>query len=1079
MKHLLWIAVAVLMVCHRAAGQSCSLTVIGRADVCPPSQTPIVVAVDEGIAVVATATTLRAVDVRVAASPIPLGTTSVVGGAVYGMDYENGWVGVVDGSGTFRLYDFRTPTSPRSAGQYDIGPFIGFYGIDIVGNIAYIVDNGGGFTYIHAFDISSGTPALLSSAGGWNYSNVIAVGSDKSFVGMNFPFSSGVARPQVSVFQTSNPTSLSFCFRFDASTFWPSGNTTGLPWRDACAMGDTAYLVHPYAIAGRRAGTDACGNPASREYLWNLSHFTSDQFLAVDMNETKIFASRSSSGIRIFNRSNHQECGSLSTRRPVSMARQQRLLFGVESGVDDFWVMQIGADPEFVDPNPQPPVPSMVLGVTFDQTFPSRQNVDQRIDWSDAKMAAATKVVGGAACDGVTRLLHRVPVPGPGTVDFSLADENGATANVGYFGIPGATPNTTSLTGVPTRQVNGQHYGFASYVVPLNFWRTSADSNLTSRPARVTARFTPSGGGSSTTWTTTINLVRPPVLLLHGLTDPNDPNAEGSGMWKWALRKDPRFHVVYAHPYETTGNHSFAENIKQARIGAAHAAEAMRAKGYACTQVSVVGYSLGGILARLHAGNREGTYFRARNLGQGDFYKVITLYTPHYGSGWACLVERLYQAGSTVWREVLRRFGHDWQPPSLAPAMSDLRPDSNEIRQLPAIDVPTHVIAGVGGETALQLINSAAAGAATIPSPLRVVAVLVFTARTYWPELVGSSEHDMIVGKPSALGGLGGSASSTIGWLLKGSQIQSRGIHIGVGNEQFVGDQIIRPLLDEPIGSPKFAPGMPANSISNVPVPPVCSSRDIPNLQPANNGSLVIASPAPNTVVPAGGTLQLSLIPTGTFIPTSVFITSPIGTALGNAAPFTTTITVPANAVGQYVVQAFGIDDQFRVAFAADVTVQVSSTAVLQSLEMLNPYLPLTLPNEQSQVRVIGHYDTGITRDLTAAGTGTTYTSTDPLVVTVTTSGVVKPVTVGSARVYCGNAGLETFVEVAVAPSLCPADFNADNAVNTPDLVFFLGRFGQPVTPGSPAERADFNADGQVNTADLVFFLGRFGQPCP
>lgn len=66
-----------------------------------------------------------------------------------------------------------------------------------------------------------------------------------------------------------------------------------------------------------------------------------------------------------------------------------------------------------------------------------------------------------------------------------------------------------------------------------------------------------------------------------------------------------------------------------------------------------------------------------------------------------------------------------------------------------------------------------------------------------------------------------------------------------------------------------------------------------------------------------------------------------------------------------------------------------------------------------------------------------------------------------------------------VPPVACRADFNADNTVNTPDLVFFLGRFGQPVTPGSPAERADFNADGIVSTPDLVFFLGRFGQPCP
>jgi hypothetical protein len=66
-----------------------------------------------------------------------------------------------------------------------------------------------------------------------------------------------------------------------------------------------------------------------------------------------------------------------------------------------------------------------------------------------------------------------------------------------------------------------------------------------------------------------------------------------------------------------------------------------------------------------------------------------------------------------------------------------------------------------------------------------------------------------------------------------------------------------------------------------------------------------------------------------------------------------------------------------------------------------------------------------------------------------------------------------------IPPPCGGADFNSDGVVNTSDLVFFLGRFGQPATPGTLAERADFNADGVVNTVDLVFFLGRFGSVCP
>jgi hypothetical protein len=71
------------------------------------------------------------------------------------------------------------------------------------------------------------------------------------------------------------------------------------------------------------------------------------------------------------------------------------------------------------------------------------------------------------------------------------------------------------------------------------------------------------------------------------------------------------------------------------------------------------------------------------------------------------------------------------------------------------------------------------------------------------------------------------------------------------------------------------------------------------------------------------------------------------------------------------------------------------------------------------------------------------------------------------------------YVDAADAEMVTPVllgDFNGDCAVNTPDLVFFLGRFGN--TSGATVLTGDLNGDGAVNTPDLTRFLGRFGTKC-
>lgn len=75
------------------------------------------------------------------------------------------------------------------------------------------------------------------------------------------------------------------------------------------------------------------------------------------------------------------------------------------------------------------------------------------------------------------------------------------------------------------------------------------------------------------------------------------------------------------------------------------------------------------------------------------------------------------------------------------------------------------------------------------------------------------------------------------------------------------------------------------------------------------------------------------------------------------------------------------------------------------------------------------------------------------------------------------HADSEPFT-LTLTPVACPGDFNGDGKVNTPDLVYFLGRFGGAPATGEPWGGGDLNNDGAVDTQDLVAFLARFGKRC-
>ena len=85
----------------------------------------------------------------------------------------------------------------------------------------------------------------------------------------------------------------------------------------------------------------------------------------------------------------------------------------------------------------------------------------------------------------------------------------------------------------------------------------------------------------------------------------------------------------------------------------------------------------------------------------------------------------------------------------------------------------------------------------------------------------------------------------------------------------------------------------------------------------------------------------------------------------------------------------------------------------------------------------------------------------------------------GNASVYVANlptteahVGIDGIAVDTLTEAPCTADFNGDGAVNTQDLIAYLGAWS--VSDDS----ADINGDGLVNTQDFIAFLGLWVAGC-
>ena len=280
-----------------------------------------------------------------------------------------------------------------------------------------------------------------------------------------------------------------------------------------------------------------------------------------------------------------------------------------------------------------------------------------------AQLAAASHNVVGASADSAAQVLVQVIGPNVGDqIQLTLSDESGPSANGASAGYLTALPangmdSRTSggvLTVTSVATGGSKAMAFAVYHSPTDFARTGNVNDPTDSVRSVTIGATDTTAGTSTTQT--VNIVRPPVVFIHGLWgSPSDFMASDGGVlgaftgqvpWKISFARfdknvsatstvpnyvNPQFGFVTI-PGNTLGFlYAATQVLPQVRAAVADYKYSSVAGGQiAATQVDVIAHSMGGDVTRtlpLLSG-----YAGQDTYNQGYVHKLITLDTPHLGT---------------------------------------------------------------------------------------------------------------------------------------------------------------------------------------------------------------------------------------------------------------------------------------------------------------------------------------------------------------------------------------------------------------------------------------------------------------
>lgn len=655
------------------------------------------------------------------------------------------------------------------------------------------------------------------------------------------------------------------------------------------------------------------------------------------------------------------------------------------------------------------------------------------------------EVVAGAVTDGAAEVFIDAPVPGgtsPFNVVFTILEtgaepglfENGAFMNLG------PTVRLTAETIV--EDAMGDAFARITYHAPLEFVRQgpggAQDMDAIEREVafRVTVNgnaFSPANG---------LTLARPPVALIH---DQWDTAADWFDVLTALSVLTP---FVHAHDYSGTASGGVGANLGVAGNAVDKALRWAGREGFAAEKADVVAHGAGGLLARAYVQDLGEPFYR------GDVRKVITVGTPHSGTGWGDLI-----AASPFLRtmadDVVRGLTGDAEADAAgAVELATTSPLIDGLLNRPGLTarhfVPSHAVMV---ESALDNANSwervlAEAAFFVLRDGLREE---LARSTEFLTGLLGDS-HDLLVPAESQGGGLAAVATSLVA---------------APSHSAVVRDSSFDDLLQELLDAPAFGQGSPYDPAGFVQPPNI--SFDVTTLLPeqterkgGDDAALTFIGPAQDSVVAPGAEVAVTLaVPQDT---TEAIVFTEFGIEQLVEEPFETTLTIPQSATGDVRIVAVARAANGVLSGASTMVEVIPATRPVEVHALPPEFLALTT-GESYALRVLGQYSDGVVRDVTASALGTGYSLTG-IAASATANGIVDALMPGMATVTIRNVD-RADVAVDVVPGeppppvkLSPAllDFGTVIVNTRRDEVFVLENPGDGPVEGAAVGGGFFQA---------------------